>query len=221
MTPTDEIRGKLRALRDRLAAELPRARIRAGAPPDLAQRLQTALDLVSGVYLLGLSTAAPAPAGLGEAREDALVEGHLALHEWERWAEQEKLRAARRIAPASNLRQSERHETNVLVKLLRYTLQDGGSVGMTLESETANRPARNVSLGGIFVSASPEDLPRVGPGCVLHVSVSFGALSFKARATVIRRDGNGFGLRWVEESDRIRTSVESLLDAIRGARTEH
>jgi hypothetical protein len=217
MTPGDETRAKLRALRDKLAAELPRARIRAGAPGELAQRLESALAQVSGVYLLGVSTAAPAPAGLDDAREDALVEGHLALHDWERWIEQEK---QRRPKTTTYCRQHERQETNVEVRLLRYCLQDGGSLGTKLESESASRPARNVSLGGIFVAAAPDDLPEVRVGSVLHVSVSYGALSLKARAAVVRRDASGLGLRWIEESERVRRAIEVLLDAIRGARAD-
>lgn len=215
----EDSKSKLRQLRDRLAAELPRARTRPNAPPSLIERLDAALEVVTSVYSLQGSSASTRT--LDEVYEDAVVEAHLALHEWERWLEQEhqqkKLRS--RTLPSADRRAHERHDTDVTVKLLRYRVRADDFGDVTIDSEVASRPARNLSLGGLFVSLAADELPAVKAGSVLHVFVSFGAVSFTARATVQRRDSNGAGLRWVGESDRVRRSVESLLDAVRRART--
>jgi hypothetical protein len=227
----DDTVTKLRTLRDRLAAEEPRARARANAPVELRRRLAATLELVGRVYLLDPRTTAAAT--LEEVREDAVVEAHLVLHDWERWLASAELsqRARNRVATpvplspatplAPNRRVHDRHETNVAVRLLRYALRDDGSGGVTLDTETSSRPARNVSAGGIFVTATRADLPQLAVGHLVHVSVSSSlaaSLAFRARATVQRRDDSGLGLGWIVDSDAVRTSVEALLEAVRLAR---
>jgi hypothetical protein len=223
--PTDDPKAKLKALRDRLAIEAPRAQARPQAPPDLVRRLKSALELVSRVYLL---TAAQTPA-LDEVREDALVEGLLVVSEWERWLTQEKQDkqqkpVARPWSSPIDQRRHERLETNVTVKLLRHSLSDDTTGGVSLESATTSRPARNVSLGGIFVAIPKDELPQVTTGSIVHVSVSaaLGApVSFEVRAAVARREATGLGLRWVDDSERFKRAIESLLDAVRRAKPAH
>ena len=227
MMATDEVKAKLKELRDRLALETPRARTRPQVPAELTARLEAALQQVSGMYLLDAAPGAPtkvASQALADARDDALLEGHLALHDWERFVEQEREKRARARArpptpPPLDRRLHARHDTQVAVKLLRYRVHDGPLGDVTLTSETASRPARNASLGGIFVAVDAHDLPRVTIGGVLHVSVTVGeSLSFQARAQVVRRDSTGLALRWVLDSDGVKRSVESLLEALRKPR---
>jgi hypothetical protein len=220
----DDPRAKLRKLRDRLAVEAPRARAALSTPPEIAERLQSALDLVSSVYLLSTGATAATSAQLDEVYEDALVEAHLVLHDWERWLEQQRQKPASRTPPASpTRRQHERYDTNVSVRLLRHSVHADGTGGATLNSEATSRPARNVSLGGIFVAVPKDELAEVAVGNVLHVSVSTPAgalLSFNARATVMRRDASGLALRWIVDSERLRKAIESLLDALRPSRPQ-
>jgi hypothetical protein len=226
---TDDAAARLRTLRDRLAVEEPRARARPNAPAELKERLQATLELVGRVYLLDRK--ATSAATLDEVREDAVVEAHLVLHEWERWLLQEEARAQRATrarvptpTPAPiDRRVHARHDANVAVKLLRYDVRDDGLGGSTLDTETSSRPARNVSLGGIYVAAARGDLPQLTVGRVVHVSVSssLGAgLAFRARAVVQRRDDGGLGLGWIVDSDPVRAAIEALLDAVRRARSD-
>jgi hypothetical protein len=221
MAGPDQMKATLRTLRDRLALEVPRARARPDTPPDLVERLQAALDYVSGIFLLPSSSTSSAAKALDEAREDALVEGHLALHEWERLLESASQQKRRSQTPTPlDRRQHARQGVDVTVKLLRHQVRGGGFGENTLESEATSRQARNVSIGGIFVALSGAELPKIGVGAVVHVAVTVGgAPSFEARTVVMRRDGAGLGLQWIVDSDRTRRAIESLMEAIsRGSR---
>ena len=223
-TPANDLRANLKSLRDRLAFAAPRARARPNAPPDLRARLDAALELVGQLY--GLSAAsrsassAPSSASLDEVYEDAIVEGHLALSEWERWLEQEAAPRARARpwAAASGQRQHDRHATGVSVKLLRYSVRGEGPA-LTLATESVSRPAHNVSLGGIYVSAGPGEVPSIVVGSVVHVSVSAlgGSRSFSARGVVTRRVDDGIALRWIAETPADQHVIEALVDAARQA----
>lgn len=221
-----ETRNKLRSLRDKLAMEAPRAKARATTPPELVERLQGALEQVSAAYLLETSPpqASRSATVVEEVIEDAIVEAHLVLHDWERLLAQQAQGQAQRGKPRfgafGEQRQHVRQETNVSVRLLRHAMTETGS-GVALQTETTNRPARNVSLGGLFVSVRPTDLPEVRTGHVLHVAIetTLGvALAFRARAVVVRRDAAGLGLRWIEDSERVRQAVEALLAAVSRSR---
>jgi hypothetical protein len=227
----DDLATRLRKLRDRLAAEEPRARARPSTPAELRRRLAATLELVSRVYLLD-PRQTPAET-LEEVREDAVVEGHLVLHDWERFlaqeeAQQQKARSRVHtptpLPPAlTDRRVHHRHETNVAVRLLRYDVRQDGSGGLTLDTETSSRPARNVSLGGIFVTMARHDLPQLQVGCIVHVSVSSSlatSLGFRARAVVQRRDDSGIGLGWIVDGDAVRAAIDALLDAVRRARSD-
>jgi hypothetical protein len=216
----DEATVVLRKLRDRLALEEPRARTYAGASAELKERLRAALELVSRVRLLDAATTNADI--IEEVRQDAIVEAHLALHDWERWLEQQAAgqRARARPLPSLERRVHSRHETNVVVKLLRYHLRTSGSDGVTLDSQTASRPARNISMGGIFVAMPPKELPQLTVGCVVHISVTAGPQTVRLRAAVLRRDDAGVGLGWMKDSDEMQGTIESLLEAVRRSRAD-
>jgi hypothetical protein len=207
----------LRKLRDQLAVEAPRARTRPHAPPDIVQRLNAALELVSRVYLL---TAAPSGT-IDEVLEDAVVEATLVISEWQRWLDEEKKKPAARprAMPSIDQRQHERFDVNVAVRLLRHSLRDDGTGGgVTLDSATSDRAARNISLGGMFVAVPPKEFTHVGVGSIVHVSVSTplgGNISFHARAAVTRRDAAGLALRWMDDAERTRAAIAALVDAVR------
>jgi hypothetical protein len=226
----DDVMTKLRALRDRLAVEEPRARARPNVTVDLKRRLQETLELLGRAYLLDEKSTSAAI--LEEVREDAVVEAHLVLHDWERWLALEEQRAQRAQQARARVptptpapidrRVHYRHDTNVAVKLLRYDVRENGAGGLTLDTETSSRPARNVSAGGIFVAAARGDLPQLTVGRIVHVSVSSSlaaSLGFRARAAVQRRDDQGLGLSWIVDSDAVRAAIDALLEAVRRART--
>ncbi len=218
MSSTHEWKARLRQLRDQLASEEPRLSVRAHAPAELAARMRAAAELVGRVYLLVCAPSQVPAETLEEVCEDAIVEGHLVLHDWERWLEQDKRpRARSRTPPPIDRRQYARHETKVSVRLLRHDVGDDGSGGVALASQEMSRPARNLSLGGIFVAVTRNELPQVTAGSVVRVSVSTPlgpGGSFQTRAAVARRDDAGLGLRWIEQSDRFRRALETLLAAV-------
>jgi hypothetical protein len=71
-----------------------------------------------------------------------------------------------------------------------------------------------VSTGGIFVGVPKDDLPQVGVGAIVHISVNVEAESFAARAAVTRRETDGLALRWLQDSPQAQRSIESVLDAV-------
>lgn len=218
----NELKAKLKQLRDRLAVEAPRARIRPSAPSELVERLETTLALVSGIYLA--ATTSPSVDSLENASEDAIAEGHMVLHEWERWIEREKepkptvRMRPMRLGDLPDRRAHERYETGVSVQIIRHGVREQGGTA-SIESASVSRPARNVSTGGIFVAAPKDDLPQVGVGAIVHISVKVEEQSFQARATVTRRDADGLALRWIQDSAPAQRSIESILDAVRRVRT--
>lgn len=218
----DDTKAKLRKLRDKLAFEAPRAQTRPSTPPELVRRLTTALETVNAAFRLATGPAPSSPAAIEAAEEvieDAVVEAHVALHDWERLLQQTQS-GKHKAVPLSDRRQHPRQDTVVTVRLLRHALRDDGRA-VDLTTETMNRPARNVSLGGMFVAVSRQDLPEVGVGSVLHVAIetTLGpTLAFRARAVVARRDDSGMGLRWIVEGDKLRQAIDALLAALSRAR---
>jgi hypothetical protein len=224
MAVIDDLNAKLRALRDRLAVEAQRAQGVPGTPPDLVRRLQAALGCANGVCLLTSGGTAGAVVSESRvvvtARANALIQGHLALSDWERWIE----RADRQSWPTAsfpeNRRRHPRYETDVPVRLVR-PIGDGGLAERPLPSDEAVRSAKNVSVGGILVAAAQNDLPRVGVSSVVHVTIELGnGRSLRAGAYVMRRDERGLGLRWIDDSDRVTRAIESLVAAVRGSIVE-
>jgi hypothetical protein len=214
-THVDELKSNLRKLRDKLALEAPRAHARQGTPPELDRRLQSTLQRTSNA--LSGPTGGAKPGALEELYDDIIVEAHLVLHEWERWQADAGAQKVKPPVATTNRRAHPRHDTNVSVQLLRHAVH-ASNHGVTLESESLKRPARNVSLGGMFVVLSKDDLPQVAAGSVVHISVSFGdSLTFRARAAVARRASDGIGLHWIQENEAVTRSIKALLDAIHQA----
>jgi hypothetical protein len=212
-TEPQDIKTRLKKLRDKLAFEAPRARVRPATPPELVERLNGALETVTSVCLLP-----PGSGAIEEIQEDALVEGHLVLHEWERCLEMQTKPPPKRSG--SEQRRVPRYETNVSVKLQRHAIRGNGP-SLSVATDTISKPARNVSLDGIYVLATPAELGDVAVGGVVHLSVVTtlaGAPSFHARAVVVRRDQEGVGLRWVRDTPAIEKSIATLLEAIGRAR---
>ena len=199
---------KLRVLRDRLANEAPRARAQPVTPPELLQRLHAALESVSGVYLLSgaLGGATPRSDMLARTCESALIQGHLALRDWEHWLEREERAPTRARTPSLDERRLYvRYETDIPVQLQR---------------EPISRSARNVSLGGLFVAVTRADVPKLSVGSVVLVSVRCrSAPPLIARATVMRRESAGVGLCWIQDSAHAERGIARLLDGIRQSTT--
>ena len=217
ITVDESPKARLKLLRDKLAAAVPRARIRANTPRELMQRLEATAKQVGNLYLLSVSRG-PATGALDDAIDDVLVEGHLLLHEVERLASEPAVaRAGARGGSGADRRQHERHDTHVMVRLLRHSTQIDGTGSAALASESATRAANNVSVGGVFVSVPQHELTQVTVGGVVHVEVvgAPGVTPFRARAIVMRRDGSGLGLRWVEDSERVRRDIVGFLDEAR------
>jgi len=219
MTVSDETKTKLRELRDRLSFELPRARVRHNTPAELIERLQAALDAVNGAYAMAAASTASAAETLEEARQEAIVEAHLVLHEWERWAETQRRPTLKAQPPKPRRAADGRQTGDVEVRLLRYRAQNGDGREIAFSDTTSARAARNVSADGIFVTLPKDELPQLGIGGVLQLStrVDIGD-ALQARATVVRRDADGLALRWIVDNERTRRLIESLLDSVRRAR---
>lgn len=212
-------KAKLRRLRDLLSFELRRAQGRESCPPELLRRLVTAAELLESVCALK-----PSPGGSSEQLEevysDALVEAHLAMHDWERFRKQEdaaltKPRVASR--PVASPRLHPRVEIDVSVKLRRFSVHEVSGAGMTVEAHTTSLPARNISAGGLYVVAKGSAHPELTVGSVVMITVSLArdaSLAFRMRAVIMRRDDAGMGLRWIADSRPGEHTVQSLLDAV-------
>jgi hypothetical protein len=219
----DDIKLQLRGLRDRLALEVPRAHARYQAPPELMRRLLLSSETAARVFqLLGPSGAVPDD--LEEAATDAIVEARLALEAWAEWCGRPAQAPRPHTTPVlgtplggADRRQHERHEIAVTVRLLRHVVREGAP-RPALDIDSASRPARNVSLGGISVIAGANDLSQVGLGSVLHVLVGTGPRSFNLRGVVTRRDATGIALQWIAESAGEKRTVQELVETVRGGK---
>jgi hypothetical protein len=216
MSTSVETKAKLRSLRDQLAWQTPRARARGNTPPPLLERMEAAEEAVNGVFRLLGGAGAVRGETLDELCEDAVVEAHLALHEWDRWSagEDQQKKKARPFAAPAQRRLHERQQTNVTVSLLRHDLRGAGG-----KSDAVQLTARNISLGGMLVMAGKGDLPTANVGSVVHVSVTTAPERvLHARAVVARRDDSGIAVRWLADTDRDRGVVEAIVDASREAK---
>ena len=214
-------KAKLRRLRDLLAFELRRAQGRESCPPELLRRLVTATELLDSVCALK-----PSPdnaAQLEEVYSDALVEAHLAMHDWERFRKQEdaaalaKPRALARPSRPPLPRVHPRVDIDVSVKLRRFSVNEAPGAAPTIEAHLASLPARNVSAGGLYVVATGTAHRELTTGSVVMVTVGLArdaSLTFRIRAVVTRRDDAGIGLRWIADSKPVQETVQALLAAV-------
>jgi hypothetical protein len=92
------------------------------------------------------------------------------------------------------------------------------SVEVHQDEETLILPARNLSIGGIFLGADGHDLARLKVGSVVEILVFNGTDEnhppLRASAKVVRHDKEGVGFKWQETPDT-KKAISSLLDAIR------
>jgi hypothetical protein len=153
--------------------------------------------------------------------EDTIVEAHLTLADWARFLEKESSRATgSRTRPPESMdrRVHERLEMRATARVLRYSLRPN-SEALSVDTSSLERPARNVSLGGIFITAARHELASVGAGCVVHVSVTPpGGKAFQLRAVVVRREESGLALRWIADAPVDQRVVESLLETVNRTR---
>jgi hypothetical protein len=210
-------KSKLRRLRDLLAFELRRAQGRETCPPELLRRLVTAAELVESVC--ALKSSPDNAEQLEEVYSDALVESHLAMHDWERFRKQEDAaqKPRPRPTPTPPPRQHPRVDIDVSVKLRRFSVHEVSGAGMTVEAHTMSLPARNISIGGLYVVAKGSAHKELTVGSVVMVTVSLArdaSLAFRMRAVITRRDDAGMGLRWIADHKPGEHSVQSLLDAV-------
>ena len=209
---------QLKILRDRLAVAAPRARTGAQLPDELIRRIEAAKEQVAELYLLTVRKTAPAEA-LAMLIDDAIVEGYVLLRQLADRAEQEaNARAKGKALPPSSIdrRQHERLPAHVTVRLLRHSVHKEDTGGASLVTETVDRSARNVSTGGIFVAVSRHELAQVSVGSVVHLQVATPAgRTFFARGVVMRRDADGLGLSWVQDSERVSQEISTLLELVR------
>lgn len=221
MTASDETKTRLRQLRDRLSFELPRARVRANTPTGIVERLQAALDAVNGAYALPAASTPSAAEALEEARQEAIVEAHLVLHDWERWSEAQRPAKLKPQAPKPRRAPADgRHPGEVEVRLLRYRAHNGdGRESALADQATVARAARNVSPEGIFVMVPKNEMPQLAVGGVLQLSAQVDQVAAsQVRATVVRRDADGLSLKWIVDNERTVRLIESLVDGVRRAR---
>ncbi|HEY1587694.1 MAG TPA: PilZ domain-containing protein [Polyangia bacterium] len=89
------------------------------------------------------------------------------------------------------------------------------SVELHAAEETLVLPARNMSLGGVYLSADGHDLTILEMGMELEVLV-FDALDEKRRPVrlfgeVVRLDGEGVALMWTDSDPEVARNVARLL----------
>jgi hypothetical protein len=116
--------------------------------------------------------------------------------------------------PRPNLRRHPRYELLASVELHL----DGGD-------ETVILPARNLSLGGIFLGHDGHDLSRLEIGSQVELLV-FDATNeesppVRAKAMVVRHDEGGIGLEWKRDPGTSKQVKELLKSAKRGAAADH
>jgi hypothetical protein len=185
----------------------------------LLRRLVTAAELLESVC--ALKSSPDNVEQLEEVYSDALVEAHLAMHDWERFRKQDEAAAkpkpAARSSTMSPPRVHPRVDIDVSVKLRRFSVHEVSGAGMTVEAHTTSLPARNISAGGLYVVAKGSAHKELVVGSVVMVTVSLArdaSLAFRMRAVITRRDDAGMGLRWIVDPKPGEHTVQSLLDAV-------
>lgn len=80
--------------------------------------------------------------------------------------------------------------------------------------ETVVLPARNLSRGGIFLGSDGNDLRRFTVGSQLEILVFDGSNEerpvVRGRAAIVRHDGAGMGLRWIDNPETDAALVKLL-----------
>ncbi len=92
------------------------------------------------------------------------------------------------------------------------------SVELHTKGETMILPARNISLGGVYLSADGHDLAELAVGVELEVLV-FDALNERNKpvrlmAQVVRHDDAGMALMWTSRDADAATRLGKLLETM-------
>lgn len=92
------------------------------------------------------------------------------------------------------------------------------SVELQAESETLLLPARNISLGGVYLDADGHDLAAFEIGAEVEVLV-LDALDdsrepVRLVAEIVRHDGGGLALMWAESEAGAVRALAALLDRL-------
>ena len=92
------------------------------------------------------------------------------------------------------------------------------SVELHAANETIVLPARNISLGGVYLSADGHDLEHFEVGMELEVLV-FDALDEQRKPAqlvgeIVRHDGDGLALMWADSDPDVAIRVVQLLDQL-------
>lgn len=92
------------------------------------------------------------------------------------------------------------------------------SVELHAEAETMVLPARNISLGGAYLTADGHDLAMFEVGMELEVLV-FDALDEQRKPAklvgeIVRHDGDGLALMWADSDPDVAIRLVQLLDQL-------
>ena len=92
------------------------------------------------------------------------------------------------------------------------------SVELHAAEETIVLPARNISIGGAYLSADGHDLSMFEVGMELEVLV-FDALDEERKPAqlvgeIVRHDGDGLAMMWADSDPDVAMRVAQLLDQL-------
>jgi hypothetical protein len=92
------------------------------------------------------------------------------------------------------------------------------SVELHAADETLLLPARNISLGGVYLTSDGHDLGMLEVGMELEVVV-FDALNESRKPVrlvgeIVRHDGDGLALMWADSDPDVALSLAKLLNRL-------
>jgi hypothetical protein len=98
------------------------------------------------------------------------------------------------------------------------------SVEVHAASETMLLPARNISLGGVYLTSDGHDLSMLELGMELEVVV-FDALNERRKPVrlvgeIVRHDGDGLALMWADSDPDVALALAKLLDRLQPKESE-
>jgi hypothetical protein len=92
------------------------------------------------------------------------------------------------------------------------------SVELRHDEETLVLPARNISLGGLYLSADGNDLATLEVGETVQIMLfdvaDEGQPAVRADATIIRKEEAGMALIWASTDPVVAHKVASLLERL-------
>jgi hypothetical protein len=98
------------------------------------------------------------------------------------------------------------------------------SVELHAAKETMLLPARNISLGGAYLTSDGHDLSMFDVGMELEVVV-FDALDEKRKPVrlvgeIVRHDGDGLALMWADSDPDVALALAKLLNRLQPKESE-